>query len=127
LTSGQPEDLARLHPPIQGVAGAQTTGAASRDQFEEIARGIATEEGELPEGDDLQRVLDASAGLTRFEAEGAYSLSLVRHRRIEPHAVWELKAGMLRKSGLLMLHRGASSSPPPATQVVDGDQDSDYW
>jgi len=77
-----------------------------REQLEEIARGIATEEGEMPEADELGRVLDAAAGLTRFEAEGAFSLSLVRHRRIEPEAVWELKGGMLKKSGLLTLHRG---------------------
>ena len=77
-----------------------------REQLEDIARGIATEDGELPEGDHLQTVLDAAAGLTRYEAEGAFSLSLVRHGRIEPQAVWELKAGMLKKSGLLQLHRG---------------------
>ena len=63
-----------------------------RDQLEEIARGIATEEGELPEGDALANVLDAAAGLTRYEAEGAFSLSLVRHREITPEAVWELKS-----------------------------------
>ncbi len=50
--------------------------------------------------DNLARVLDAAAGLTRFEAEGAFSLSLVRHERIEPPAVWELKSQMLKKSGL---------------------------
>ena len=77
-----------------------------RDQLEAIARGIATEEGELPEGDDLGRVLDAAAGLTRYEAENAFSLSLVRNRRIEPSAIWELKSQMLKKSGLLTLHRG---------------------
>lgn len=77
-----------------------------REQLEEIARGIATEEGELPEGSQLQTALDAAVGLTRYEAEGAFSLSLVRHGRIEPQAVWELKAGMLKKSGLLQLHRG---------------------
>lgn len=64
-----------------------------REQLEEIARGIATETGELPEGEGLDAVLDAASGLTRFEAEGAFSLSLVRHRRIEPSAIWELKAG----------------------------------
>jgi hypothetical protein len=79
----------------------------NREQLLEIARGIATEEGELPQGDDLERVLDAAAGLTRYEAEGACSLSLVRHRRIEPEAIWELKSGMLKKSGLLTLHRGS--------------------
>jgi len=54
-------------------------------------------------------VLDAAAGLTRYEAEGAFSLSLVRHNAVRPHAVWELKAGMLKKSGLLSLHRGSES------------------
>ncbi len=78
-----------------------------RAQLEEIARGIATEDGELTEGDALGTVLDAAAGLTRYEAEGAFALSLVRHQRIEPDAVWELKEGMLKKSGLLQLHRGS--------------------
>jgi hypothetical protein len=80
-----------------------------RGQIEEIARGIATEEGELPDGVDLQRVLDAAGGLTRYEAEGAFSLSLVRHGRVEPSAVWELKSQTLTKSGLLSLHRGEES------------------
>ena len=78
----------------------------NREQIEEIARGVATEENELPDGPELDRVLDAAAGLTRYEAENAVSLSLVRHRRIEPESIWELKAGMLKKSGLLQLYRG---------------------
>lgn len=77
-----------------------------REQLEEIARGIGTEEGELPHGDELASVLDAAAGLTRYEAEGAFSLSLVRDGRIQPQAVWDLKSQMLKKSGLLSLHRG---------------------
>jgi len=81
----------------------------SRDQLEEIVRGIATEEGELPEGDTLETVLDAAAGLTRYEAEGAFSLSLVRENEISPQTVWELKSQMLNKSGLLQLHRGDES------------------
>jgi hypothetical protein len=77
----------------------------SREQLAEIARGIAVEDGELPEGPELDTVLDAAAGLTRYEAEAAVSLSLVRHRRVTPEAIWELKSGMLKKSGLLTLHR----------------------
>src|ERR671920_1719291 len=80
-----------------------------RDQLETIARSIAVEPGELPEGDELGRVLDAAAGLTRFEAEGAYSLSLVRHGRVAAEPLWELKSGMLKKSGLLTLHRGGET------------------
>jgi hypothetical protein len=80
-----------------------------KPQLEQIARAIATEEGEMPQGDDLTALIDASAGLTRYEAEGAFSLSLARHGRLAPQAVWELKEGMLTKSGLLSLHRGSET------------------
>ena len=81
----------------------------TREQLEDIARSIATEDGELPDGDELQVVLDAASGLSRFEAEGAYSLSLVREGRVTPEAIWELKTQTLRKSGLLTLHRGTDN------------------
>jgi hypothetical protein len=80
-----------------------------RDQLERIARGIATDPGELPEGDGLTAVLDAAAGLTRVEAENAMSLSLVRHNGIAPEVLWEIKAQTLKKSGLLTLHRGGET------------------
>jgi hypothetical protein len=80
-----------------------------RDQLAAIVRSIATEPGELPEGVALDAVLDAAAGLTRFEAEGAFSLSLVRHGRVAPEALWDLKTGTLKKSGLLTLHRGGET------------------
>ena len=54
----------------------------NREQLAEIARGIATEAGELPEGQEQDLVLDAAVGLTRYEAEAAFSLSLVREGRI---------------------------------------------
>src|SRR5262245_652158 len=80
-----------------------------RPQLEAIARGVATEPGELPEGDGLAAVLDAAAGLTRVEAESAFALSLVRHGRLAPEVLWEIKGGMLKKSGLLSLHRGGET------------------
>ncbi len=77
-----------------------------RKQLEEIACGVATDDGELPAGVELQRLLDAAAGLTRFEAENAFSLSLVRHSKLQVETLWELKGQTLKKSGLLQLHRG---------------------
>lgn len=77
-----------------------------REQLAEIARGIATEESELPDGSGLDSVLDAAAGLTRMEAENAFSLSLVREGRITMDAVWELKTQTLKKSGTLQLYHG---------------------
>ena len=75
-----------------------------REQLERIARGVATEPDELPEGDELVRLLDAAAGLTRYEAENAFSLSVVREAAVRPAAVWELKGQTLKKSGLMTLH-----------------------
>jgi hypothetical protein len=81
----------------------------NRQQIEEIARGIATQDGELPGDNDLAAVLDAASGLTRYEVENACSLSLVRHGRVTTEAIWELKSQMLKKSGLMQLHRGAEN------------------
>jgi hypothetical protein len=81
----------------------------SRQQLMEIAQGIATEPGELPEGMELDRILDAASGLTRYEAEGAFSLALIRHNRIQADVLWEQKTQLLKKSGLLSLYRGGDS------------------
>jgi hypothetical protein len=78
-----------------------------RQQLEAIARGVATEDRELPKGVEMQRLLDAAAGLTRVEAENAFSLSLVRHGQLHVETLWELKSQTLKKSGLLTLHRGS--------------------
>lgn len=80
-----------------------------RQQLEDLARSIATEDGELPVGDELSTVLDAASGLTRFEAEAAFSLSLIREQAIRPQSIWELKSQMLKKSGLITLHRGSEA------------------
>ena len=64
-----------------------------RDQLEQIAKGIAVEDGELPEGDDLGLVLDAASGLTRMEAENAFSLSLVRHGKLAPESLVGIQDG----------------------------------
>jgi hypothetical protein len=78
-----------------------------RGQLERIASELTSDKPEdMPKGNDLQRVLDAATGLTRYECEGAFALSLSRHNSIRPDVVWELKAQTLRKNNLLTLHRG---------------------
>jgi hypothetical protein len=79
-----------------------------REQLREIATGIAQGD-ELPEDDDLARVLDSAAGLTRYEAEGAFSLSIVRHGKLDPACIWDVKGQQLKKSGLVSIHRGSES------------------
>jgi hypothetical protein len=78
----------------------------TRDQLQQIAAGVATESGEIPEGDELERVLDAASGLTRNEAENAFSLALVREGRLNAETIWSQKSQMLTKAGALRLYRG---------------------
>jgi hypothetical protein len=78
----------------------------NRQDLEAIARNLATNPGEMPEGPELSTLLDAAAGLTRYEAEGAFSLSIVQHQKIDAATVWAHKEGSLKKSGLLTLYRG---------------------
>lgn len=81
----------------------------NRDQLHAIATSIAMGSEELPAESELNQVLEAAAGLTRYEAEGAFSLSLVRHGKLESSTLWELKTQSLLKSGLLSLYRGAQA------------------
>jgi hypothetical protein len=81
-----------------------------REQLERIARELTSDTPEdLPHGVELERVLDAAAGLTRYEAEGAFALSVTRHNAIQSQCIWELKAQALKKNNLLTLHRGKES------------------
>ncbi len=78
----------------------------SREELDAVARGVATKPGELPE--ELHPVLDAAAGLTRGEAENAFALSLVRHGKLDPGPLWEIKACQTMGGGPLTLHRGGA-------------------
>lgn len=81
-----------------------------REQIERIARELTSDSpSDLPQGEDLQRILDAAAGLTRYEAEGAFALSLTRHNALQPQSIWEIKAQTLKRNNLLTLHRGGES------------------
>jgi hypothetical protein len=46
----------------------------------------------------------AASGLTRYEAEGSFALSLARHDSRQSQVVWQLKSSALKKSRLLELH-----------------------
>lgn len=81
----------------------------AREELLEIAWGVATEPDDLPAGVELERVIDAAAGLTRQEAENAFALALVRHGHLEPSTLWQLKAQTLAKGGLLALHHGTET------------------
>ncbi|TWT56541.1 AAA family ATPase [Allorhodopirellula solitaria] len=98
--------IVQIPPELETLFATVPHQRPDRSQLGEIAAGVATVDGELPEGNELDAVLDAAAGLTRLEAENAFSLSLVRHQRLQPSAIWEIKTQTLKSSGLLTLHQG---------------------
>jgi len=82
----------------------------THEQLLTIAQQVGTEEGDLPpDPAERHKLIDAAAGLTRFEAEGAFSLSIARDKCVKADTVWELKSGMLKKAGLLELYRGGET------------------
>ncbi len=77
----------------------------SREQLAVIAHELASGE-ELPTGEQFNAVLDAAAGLTRYEAEGAFSLSLVREGRLSPATILTLKVQQLQQTNLVTMRAG---------------------
>jgi hypothetical protein len=59
-----------------------------------------------PTTEEVAAAVDASRGLTRQEAENAYALSIVQHKKLQPETIWNIKAQTLEKSGTLSLYRG---------------------
>lgn len=70
--------------------------------MEELIRGSPAElNRRLPEGEALDIVIDAAAGLTAPEAEDALALSLLGNTTFDPAVVLHEKAATLRKNGLV--------------------------
>jgi hypothetical protein len=70
-------------------------------ELKSIALGLI-EDGEIDEA-SLDSVVEAASGLGVGEAESAFALSLVRHGKLCPDAVFSVKASSLKKSGPLTL------------------------
>lgn len=76
----------------------------NRAEIEQVMRELFPEE---TKGQEISKsLLDAAAGLTRYEAEDAFSRSIAEHRRLDPRAVWEYKAQTLAKDGTLSIYKG---------------------
>lgn len=76
----------------------------NHEQLEAIAHELRPEGKK--EAYPKRDAINAAAGLTHYEAENAFALSIVQHNDIKPSEVWEIKTNSLKKSGLLQLYRG---------------------
>lgn len=73
--------------------------------LEGIADSLKKQNDQTVTPDDRPAIL-ASLGLSRYEAECAYSLSLTKNGQLDTSDIFDLKAQILQKSGLLTLYRG---------------------
>jgi AAA+ superfamily predicted ATPase len=87
-----PPDLERLF----SVIDFDLPGPA---ELTKVLQDLCGEEREMPDGDRLDMLLDAAAGLTTMEAEDAFALSLVKTGRFDPSVVMAEKAATIRKNG----------------------------
>lgn len=79
---------------------------------QDLAKGVSLQDGN---GSPVEIAADlpsarAAKGLTEFEAETAFALSLVREGRFNPKVITAVKAQMIRKSGLMEFWEPASIS-----------------
>lgn len=76
----------------------------TRQQLKKIAKTLATEPGEYPtDAVEERELLDASTGMSRIEAENAFSISIIRKNKLMPSVILEEKGRSLLKDGLLRL------------------------
>ncbi len=78
----------------------------TKEQLRAIAESLVSEDTSAMLTGRAEELIDAACGLTRAEAESAFSLSLVRHGHLATEEIWHMKASLLRKNGLLSMHRG---------------------
>jgi hypothetical protein len=82
-----------------------------RKQLTAIANELFVGEHEKlkPSDEVIEAAVEAAAGMTRIEAENAFSLSMIRDKTLSPEVVWTLKSQNLEKVGTLSLYRGSAS------------------
>lgn len=74
-----------------------------RREIEQIVRGLFPDD--FNSQDVPAPLIDAAAGLTRYEAENAFSVSVAKGQRLEARHIFEYKAQALIKDGVLAIHK----------------------
>lgn len=71
-----------------------------RDGLRGVLTKVCDDTG-APRPKDDETLMDAALGMTSFEAENAFSVSLIREKRFDAKVIRTEKAGIIRKSGIL--------------------------
>lgn len=84
------------------------------EELAQILEGICPTQNEEDMEDNAQtlspetrkKICKFALGLTRLQAEGVFSASMVQHQKIDPEYVWKEKSQILNKEGLVELYQG---------------------
>lgn len=95
--------VTNLPPELEKLVTTISYQLPNQEKLAQIASQLANHDGKTYPID--QAAIKAASGLTVYEAEAAFTLSLVKHSRIDPESVWEQKAQMLKKTTLMSLYR----------------------
>lgn len=84
------------------------------EELAQILEGICPTQAEEDAEDNAQtlspevrkKICKFALGLTRLQAEGVFSASMVQHQKIDPEYVWKEKSQILNKEGLVELYQG---------------------
>ena len=93
----------RLPPELEKEFVAMEFGLPDREMLMKILTELSekNEWHNVPKGDDLEKIIDASVGMTVREAEDAFALSMVKSKTFDPVLIAKEKAQALKKSGIL--------------------------
>lgn len=73
------------------------------DSVDFITKSIKSAGGsiEIPNDDELTKIVDASKGLTKNEIENVFSLSIIKHGKLDPVVIGDMKDSAIESNGLL--------------------------
>lgn len=98
--------VVRIPPELEKVTTVIEHPLPTPKELEAIALDLTRVEKDDPRYAAVKGEAHSARGLTRFEAENAFTLSLTRKGQLDPDTIWELKGQMLEKTNALTLHRG---------------------
>lgn len=96
---------AKLPPEVEPLFSVIEHELPDEAELEEIHGGLDLAGRQLPAPETLKTACKAALGLTRLQAEGVFSVSYVRSGRLDPMYVWEEKAKILNREGLVELEK----------------------
>lgn len=105
---------AQLPPEVRPLFKHLVHELPDEDELYTILDGICPVKDEADEEDNAQplapevrkKICKFALGLTRLQAEGVFSSSMVQHGRIDPEYVWKEKSLILNREGLVELYQG---------------------